>query len=341
MKRLSFSPVLFLLMALGSSCSEKSSPGSGTSARTSIQALPFLHLPAGWKYSPGYSGALPPGMQVYILDSIYAGRKTRAFCFAYDSKISSFEFKPTISATVKKPADFFREEPGLVYACINGGFFGGNQSYSLVKYNNIVKAVNIKTVTRSYNQAGVAYYPTRAAFGVNRSGVPDVSWIYHVGSDKNNIFSYPTPAPNGEGNPPEPVPTETFPAGAAPWEVVSAIGGAPLLIKNGITHISEKAELINIDNKIPRARSAIGFDANRIVLLLAVEGGESTDPSQTYVGVNLEELAALLTAFGCTNAINLDGGGSTSMVINNKLTVRPSDKGVERPVMSVLLIKKK
>jgi len=48
-----------------------------------------------------------------------------------------------------------------------------------------------------------------------------------------------------------------------------------------------------------------------------------------------------MQSFGCVDAINLDGGGSTSMVVANQLLVRPGDNGVERPVVSAVLIKKK
>jgi exopolysaccharide biosynthesis protein len=60
-----------------------------------------------------------------------------------------------------------------------------------------------------------------------------------------------------------------------------------------------------------------------------------------YDGVNLKELSDILLSLGCQEAINLDGGGSTSMVVSNQLTVRPGDNGVERPVISAVLIKKK
>ena len=339
-KGVSFSFINILLFAALLSCYKKISPSSAVN-RNPIPATPLIKLPHGWKYLSSYSEALPYGMQVYQYDSIFAGHNTRAYCLAYDSRVTSFDFKPTIAAKAKKPSEFFAQEPGVVYASINGGFFGGNQSYSLVKYNNVITAINIKTVHRKYRESSALYYPTRAAFGVNSLGVPVISWIYHVGVGNDNIYCYPSPATNTEGNLPEPIPSETFPAGGTPWDAVSAIGGSPVLILNGAIHITDKAELINIDNSTSRARSAIGYDNNRTIMILAVEGVENTNPLQTHVGLNLAELAAMLKSLGCTNAINLDGGGSTSLVIDNKLTVRPGDSGVERPVMSVLLIKKK
>jgi exopolysaccharide biosynthesis protein len=56
----------------------------------------------------------------------------------------------------------------------------------------------------------------------------------------------------------------------------------------------------------------------------------------------LVSFAAFLKSLGCTDAINLDGGGSTSLVIGGTKTVRPGDAGgIERPVVSAVLIKRK
>jgi exopolysaccharide biosynthesis protein len=111
-----------------------------------------------------------------------------------------------------------------------------------------------------------------------------------------------------------------------------------MLLRGGLVNISDVAELININNTTYRPRSAVGYTANGIVLLLAVEGDNA---SAGYPGVNLSELANILKQLGCTDAMNLDGGGSTSMIISGRLTVRPGDAGVERPVVSAVLIKQK
>jgi exopolysaccharide biosynthesis protein len=96
--------------------------------------------------------------------------------------------------------------------------------------------------------------------------------------------------------------------------------------------------MIVINNKTSRPRSAIGYTNNNIVLLLAVEGDNSVGG---YEGVNLLDLSNILVSLGCQDAINLDGGGSTSMVVSSQQLVRPGDNGIERPVISAVLIKKK
>ena len=58
--------------------------------------------------------------------------------------------------------------------------------------------------------------------------------------------------------------------------------------------------------------------------------------------MNLGEVQKYLLDFGCVDAINLDGGGSTSMWIKDKGLVNiPSDKSGERPVANALLLLKK
>ncbi len=56
------------------------------------------------------------------------------------------------------------------------------------------------------------------------------------------------------------------------------------------------------------------------------------------VGMTLPGLAELLLEFGAVEAINLDGGGSTTMVVKGKIVNKPSDQTGERPVSDAILI---
>lgn len=334
-KILFFALLLFTFFA----CSKKSNPPANNPPLVNppVTVTPIIPLPAGWKIATAYTTNFPTGIQLFYFDSIFNGQKLKAYCLAYDSKSSAFEFKPVLSATAKTPTAFYAEEPGVTLACINGGFFGSNQSFSLVKYNNVVSSPNIKSVTRTYNGNNTAYYPTRGAFGFSSTGTASVAWIYNVGAGNDLIYSYPSPSPNVLNSAPQPQPTETFPTGGSVWNTTSAIGGSPVLIKNNNIQITDAEELISINNTTSRPRSAIGYLSNGMVLILAVEG----DNAPNYPGINLSDLASLLKSLGCTEALNLDGGGSTSMVVNNVKTVRPGDNGVERPVVSAILIKRK
>lgn len=333
--------VICIVFLVTAACSGLKKNGVAVTVSSNIITKILIDLPAGWHCNAYYSKGLPQDIQVFSFDSIYLGQRTKAVCFAYDSKNQNIEFKPVLSDTLKKTSAFLAQEQGDKYVCINGGFFGGNKSYSLVQYDDKVYAPNVKTLNRLYQGKQTTYYPTRAAFGIDSFGIPHVSWIYHVGKGNDSIYSYLKPSENIVGSLPKPIPTSITPNGAAPWNMMSAIGGSPMLLKDGLVILSDTAELINIDNHKPRARSAIGYTANKIVLLVAVEGGEINEKQIGYQGVNLIQLTQLMKDLNCTNAINLDGGGSTSMVIGNQLVVKPGDKGVERSVASAIIIKRK
>jgi exopolysaccharide biosynthesis protein len=57
------------------------------------------------------------------------------------------------------------------------------------------------------------------------------------------------------------------------------------------------------------------------------------------VGVTLQELQDLALAMGLSNALNLDGGGSTTMVVGGAIMNRPSDALGPRAVSDVLLVR--
>ena len=91
-------------------------------------------------------------------------------------------------------------------------------------------------------------------------------------------------------------------------------------------------------------RTAIGYSQNgQILFLVAVDGRQ---PGYS-VGMSLQELAEFMRArladfsFAKENAyqgLNLDGGGSTTMVVAGQVVNSPSDPTGERPVANALLV---
>ncbi|WP_315814388.1 phosphodiester glycosidase family protein [Paraflavitalea speifideaquila] len=58
-------------------------------------------------------------------------------------------------------------------------------------------------------------------------------------------------------------------------------------------------------------------------------------------GATLAEEAKILADLGCIEALNLDGGGSSCVLVNGKETIQPSDKTGQRPVPAVFIIRKR
>nr|WP_121271567.1 phosphodiester glycosidase family protein [Pedobacter schmidteae] len=328
--------VFIATAAFLSSCSRSKKDAGGDAAPVvPVDSTPLISLSSSWKKAVHLMGDFPDGIQVYMNTTPLNGKAFTAYCTVFDPA-SNLELKPLFAPVNKSVSALYKDELGFRYACINGGFFGTNVSYSLSMYNGVVDAPNIKSLSRTYNGAAATYYPTRAAFGISEDGKPEVAWVYNVGTGNSLVYAYPTPSANAINTAPKPVPTATYPAGGVIWNVKAAIGGGPMLIKDNVINVTDVQELMDIDNTSARARSAIGFTAENKIVLLAVEGGNPNGPA----GLNLVELAQLMKDMGCVGAINLDGGGSTTMTVRAERTVRPSG-GSERAVSTALIIRKK
>ncbi|HEX2607236.1 MAG TPA: phosphodiester glycosidase family protein, partial [Flavisolibacter sp.] len=120
------------------------------------------------------------------------------------------------------------------------------------------------------------------------------------------------------------------------WKVRTAIGGGPVLLSGGEVKITNNEELKfsgkAIQDKHPR--TAIGYTADNRVVILVIEG---RNPEAS--GATLEQEAYLLKKLGCVEGLNLDGGGSSCLLINGKETIKPSDKEGQRAVPAVFMIR--
>ena len=113
-----------------------------------------------------------------------------------------------------------------------------------------------------------------------------------------------------------------------------AIGGGPLLIKDGK---AESWPLRSASNPYqPRhPRTALGFDS-RHLFFVVVDGRQAG----LSIGMSMVELVELLQKLGCTEAMNLDGGGSSTFWLNGKVMNSPSDWR-ERAVANALIVVEK
>jgi exopolysaccharide biosynthesis protein len=82
-------------------------------------------------------------------------------------------------------------------------------------------------------------------------------------------------------------------------------------------------------------RTAMGYTASGDLIVLVVEGRHPG----VAEGASLVHLADMLVELGCIEALNLDGGGSSCMLINGKETIKPGDKEGQRSVPGVFVIR--
>jgi hypothetical protein len=111
------------------------------------------------------------------------------------------------------------------------------------------------------------------------------------------------------------------------------IGGFPLLLQGG----SRVGDLEVSDRPGFAAerhpRTAVGFDPKGDLLWIVVVDGRQPDHS---MGMTLPEMTSLFEALAVQEAINLDGGGSSVMVLGGEPVSSPSDAEGERPVANAL-----
>ena len=121
----------------------------------------------------------------------------------------------------------------------------------------------------------------------------------------------------------------------------AVIGAGPVLVLDATSQIHIFIERFNTDERAPR--TAIGVMPSGEVLIVVVDGRQP----EWSAGLTLPELAELFIARGAREALNLDGGGSSTMLIQNEIVNRPSDYAVpgqpgrERAVANVVALLKK
>ena len=122
------------------------------------------------------------------------------------------------------------------------------------------------------------------------------------------------------------------------WDkVTQAVGAGPCLVKNGEIYMTTLGEEFGSDVAGGRApRTALGITKDGKALLVVVDGR-----SRSSVGYTLLELARFMLEQGAVEAMNLDGGGSSQMIIGSQIVNAPSDGRERRLGAGIAVVKTK
>ena len=209
---------------------------------------------------------------------------------------------------------------------INGGYF--SRDHNPMRHIGLLKSKNIliEPASNSVFRESIRYNINRGAFGILKDNSIDISW---ASTRNDSIFSWSFPFQNRPGKPASV--NYNF---SEFWDVKEAIHAGPVLIHNGKINLSTEQEVFfntPVDGVQPR--SAIGYKKNGDVIMMVVDGRQVDSR-----GVYLKELAMLMSQFDCEEALNLDGGGSSALVVNGKLVNSPIGLKSERQVMSFIAV---
>ena len=277
---------------------------------------------------------LPPSVRVYSAAPTIPAMAPRAWYVDIDTTDKNLGFAPTLSRAPsgREQGSAMAKEQGAIVA-INGGYFDMEsvpaRMYSLVVRDGKTLASNIPVVHRSNPPR--AYPVTRSAFGIDAAGNFDVAWVAQIGQQ---LWAYPSPVPHAVMRAAK-APSATYPAGGHPWNMVQAIGGGPTLISDGQLQDTYENEVF-FDSGFPGdaaySRAAIGYTPSRHLILFVTDGRHIGDEE----GLTLPDLAAEMGRLGCVEAMNLDGGGSETLVINGQ-TINQAP-GRARDITAILAV---
>ena len=116
---------------------------------------------------------------------------------------------------------------------------------------------------------------------------------------------------------------------------IDITNGVSRLIKNGVIELTwekEKASRSFAETRHPR--TAVAKLADGQFLMITVDGRQPG----VSAGMSLPELAEYLLSLGAVDAMNLDGGGSTTMYLDGKVVNTPSDKEGERKIGDAIVV---
>lgn len=292
----------------------------------------------------------PEGLTVSEFTDDFGGTSSKCLGFvaiADLKKNAKLQFNAVHLPAQKKPtqihADFAAVGKGKPYITINAGYWWAGNSLSLLITDGVVKSIENQTVTRNNKTV----YPVRSSFGQMSSGAFETHWIYCVLDKGNKPYAFPSALGNDERtNTYMATPPTSQTSGATEWTPRDAVGGGPMLVKNGVNvavdnYWKEVFDGGGIAGTSRQPRTAIGATADGKIVLIVCDGRSMRGSA----GYTLSELADKLISYGVVNGINLDGGGSSTMVgREGKVLNRPSDTGttaetlVERNISTAVVI---
>lgn len=295
------------------------------------------HAQVKWKNVDAQYQPLPPGVHVYYTNDSLDGKPNIAYYLEADLKNKALTF--TADTTYQRrltPTQYF-EKNNKPLVVVNTSFFEykNNSNLNIIMHDGKIVSYNLHTIAGKGRDTFTYYHPFYGALGISKKRQADIAWIYTDSSAK-----YPYAVQNAQNALHDSIaflPKKNVPFALKKWKMETAVGGGPVLLQNGQVQVSNDAEMKfsgkAINDKHPR--TCIGYTNDGKLIILAIEGRHAGKAE----GATLTQQARLLKEIGCTEGLNLDGGGSSCLLVNGKETITPSEKGEQRPVPSVLLIK--
>jgi exopolysaccharide biosynthesis protein len=292
-----------------------------------------------WRMVDSTYGPLPSSVHVYRSPDSLGGLPFVAYYVSAKLKDKHLQFTAqTGQGNRFTPSQYYQLEqfPILVVNCTFFSLATG-ENFNLVVRNGRLIAYNVVSLKGTGEDSLLYYYPTRGAIGIDRRRQADVAWTF-TDTSRRWPYAFEEMPVVARGKDTVPSIYDLNNIEWKWWKMRTAVGGGPVLIHDGRIGITNREEQLFPDSKNDyRPRTAMGYTRDGQLIVLAIQG---RTPG-VAAGATLEQEARILLSLGCYEALNLDGGGSSCLLVNGKETIRPSDKDGERPVPAVFLIRLK
>ncbi len=256
-----------------------------------------------------------------------ARRPLRAWAVRIDERRADVETRVAVAAdtgNVRETTSTFAREARACVA-VNGGYFRMGAFPATAVGWLAQGGRTLAPPTAVETRGGVAYPTARAALGLFADGRAEVAWAAVRPDASVGRLSMPVATRQD-------VPAGAVPVGD-PWPVRDALGAGPMLLRGGGLRVTA-AEEVFFGTSIPAVhpRTAVGVAADGALVVVLVDGRQAGS-----AGVDLNDLARLMQAAGARDALNLDGGGSSTVVVRGVRLNRPVGGAVEREVHNALV----
>ena len=322
----------------------------------SFSTSTFAQQAAQWQNVSKDFGDLPASVQVFKTISEIEGKPNIAYYVKakLDDKKLNFTADTTFQRRLTPQQFYTKNSQPLVVVNTTFFSFATHQNLNAVVKNGKLVSHNVTTIKNRGKDTLTYTHVFGSAIGITKKRKADVAWLYTDSSKKKayamqepmaaikdsvdtyslkdvvNLSTYLIVGNHG-------FKTQEI-KNLKKWKVKTAVGGGPVLVQKGEIKITNDEERKfggkAINDKHPR--TAMGYTADGYLIILAVEGRSKG----VAEGASLTHLAQMLKDIGCVEALNLDGGGSSCLLVNGKETIAPSDK-VQRPVPAVFIIDSK
>lgn len=278
-----------------------------------------------WEPATALNKALPRGVRVYTGNN--DDLPLRAWYVRIDETSSRIASRVVVSddpSDNRETVSSFAHGLGACVA-VNGGYFRMDRTPADHVGLLMTDGHVLWPATQSVVRDSISYEIARAAIGFAEGGDIEITWATSRG---DTVYAWSDPPLHRPG---QPAPRLDY-GSAKVWDVIDAVAGGPVLIMNGRIRITADQEVF-FGTSIPdvHPRTAAGRTRDGDLLVMVVDGRQTVSR-----GVDLEELAQLMLDVGAVEALNLDGGGSSTLVVNGVLLNRPTGGVFQREVMSAL-----